>query len=55
MGSPQQPTAAQRAELEKARKLQAMPGPDFAEPHIGLVTIPITLPRQGVSLIRVTW
>jgi len=55
MGSPQQPTPAQYAELEKAGQLQAIPGPDTVESHIGLVNVPITLPRQGVSLIRLTW
>ena len=55
MGSPQQPTAAQRAVLERAARLEALPGPDSLETHFGLVHIPITLPRQGVSLIRLTW
>ena len=30
-------------------------GPDSVETHFGLVHIPITLPRQGVSLIKLTW
>ena len=55
MGSPQRPTPAQYAALENAGKLQALPGPDSLETHFGLVHIPITLPRQGVSLVRLTW
>jgi xylan 1,4-beta-xylosidase len=55
MGSPQQPSAAQYAALEKAGQLQTIPGPETMETHFGLVSIPITLPRQGVSLIKLTW
>lgn len=55
MGSPQQPTPAQYAALEKSGQLQAIPGRDTIETHFGLVSIPITLPRQGVSLIKLSW
>ena len=55
MGSPQQPTPAQVAALEKAGQLASIPGPETLETHFGLISVPITLPRQGVSLIRLTW
>ena len=55
MGSPQQPTPAQYAALEKAGQLQQVPGPDSVETHFAVANIPITLPRQGVSLIKLTW
>ena len=55
MGSPQQPTPEQYAALEKAGQLHQVPGPDSVETHFAVVNIPITLPRQGVSLIKLTW
>jgi xylan 1,4-beta-xylosidase len=55
MGSPQQPTAAQYAELERAGKLQSI-GPDTTVTATdGRVTVMLTLPRQGVSLIKLSW
>ncbi len=50
MGSPQRPTPAQQRELERAGSLFAVRVPIDAA---GVVRI--TLPRQGVSLVRVTW
>ena len=55
MGSPQQPTPAQYAELEKAGALQTIPERPTIETHFGLVNVPITLPRQGVWLIKLSW
>ncbi|MGH7460591.1 MAG: hypothetical protein ACREMA_06130 [Longimicrobiales bacterium] len=55
MGSPQQPTAAQYAELEKAGQLQTMGSPLQVEVSGGQLAIPFALPRQGVLLIRLTW
>ena len=55
MGSPQQPTPAQYAELERSGRLQSV-GPDATvTPADGRVTVRLTLPRQGVSLIRLSW
>lgn len=55
MGSPQQPTPAQYAELERAGKLQSI-GPDATvTPADGRIVVKLTLPRQGVSLVKLTW
>jgi xylan 1,4-beta-xylosidase len=50
MGSPQSPTAAQQAELEKTGSLASMPAVlgYFGEAKLAL-------PRQGVSLVRLSW
>src|SRR5436190_13424556 len=50
MGSPQEPTLEQQAQLEKAGRLAALNGPDLmAAP--GQLAINFTLPRQAVSLL----
>ncbi|NWF85233.1 MAG: beta-xylosidase, partial [Bryobacteraceae bacterium] len=46
MGSPQQPTPEQYAELERAGKLAEL----RAQPSLSF-----RLPRQGVSLIELSW
>ena len=51
MGSPQTPTDAQRAELQKAGQLQAMPAPAHTAVVDSRGTITFTLPRQAVSLL----
>jgi xylan 1,4-beta-xylosidase len=56
MGSPQAPTAAQRAALADAGQLATIEttrGVSVAD-HPG-VTVTFTLPRQGVSLLRFDW
>jgi xylan 1,4-beta-xylosidase len=55
MGSPAQPSAAQHAELEKAGKLETLAPPARVRAERGLVSLTFTLPRQGVSLITLTW
>jgi xylan 1,4-beta-xylosidase len=55
MGSPQTPTAAQIAELEKAGQLGTVEAPKSVTPANGVATLQFTLPRQGVSLIKMTW
>ncbi len=55
MGSPQSPTASQIAELEKAGQLQMMGSPEQASVTNGAATLSFALPRQGVSLLKVTW
>src|SRR5262249_30185017 len=55
MGSPQQPTPAQYAELEQASKLAELAQPAQVRLQAGKITIPFTLPRQGVTLLRVVW
>jgi xylan 1,4-beta-xylosidase len=54
MGSPQQPTAEQYAQLEKAGQLTDL-GPRNIRVENNHATIRLTLPRQAVSLLKVTW
>jgi xylan 1,4-beta-xylosidase len=55
MGSPQTPTAAQVTELEKAGQLETLEAPKSVTPANGVATLQFSLPRQGVSLIKMTW
>jgi xylan 1,4-beta-xylosidase len=52
MGSPQPPTAAQYAELEKAGKLQTLGAPSRVSVERGELRTTFSLPRQGVSLLE---
>jgi xylan 1,4-beta-xylosidase len=55
MGSPQQPTTAQIAELEKAGQLAMMEKPKRIKIRKGEATIKLEMPRQAVSLLQLTW
>ncbi|MDQ3844980.1 MAG: beta-xylosidase [Bacteroidota bacterium] len=55
MGSPQQVTDAQYKELEKAGKLQLFSRPFKKQINDGVYTATVRLPRQAVSLIKVSW
>jgi xylan 1,4-beta-xylosidase len=55
MGSPQPPTPAQIAALERAGRLQMVSPPSPAAITAGSARASFTLPRQGVSLVTVTW
>ncbi len=55
MGAPQQVSRAQHEELEKAGKLELLDAPRYVAVENGTATIEFSLPRQGVSLIRLTW
>lgn len=55
MGSPQNPTAEQIAALEKAGQLEMVGSPQWVKIKDGAVTTQFNLPRQGVSLIKMTW
>jgi xylan 1,4-beta-xylosidase len=52
MGSPQKPTAAQYAELEKAGQLQLLESPRRIASEGGRIHLQFSLPRHGVSLLR---
>jgi xylan 1,4-beta-xylosidase len=51
MGAPPAPTGAQRAQLERASELEAMPGPSTLKVSGSAAALTFTLPRQGVSLL----
>jgi len=55
MGSPQSPTSAQYTQLEKAGQLATLEAPRRVDVKEGRVVVTFTLPRQGVSLLRLTW
>jgi xylan 1,4-beta-xylosidase len=55
MGSPKSPTAEQIAELEKAGQLQQLSAPETVSVPNGAATLNFALPRQGVSLLKLTW
>jgi xylan 1,4-beta-xylosidase len=55
MGSPQQPSQAQIKELEKAGQLAMLETPKTVRIKNGLAVIQLQLPRQGVSLLQITW
>ena len=54
MGSPQSPTTEQIAQLEKSGQLQMMNEPKKMKVK-GQMKIVIHLPRQGVSLLKLSW
>ncbi len=54
MGSPQQPSPAQYAQLEQASELSQLQSPSWATPNAdGNLTLTFNLPRQAVSLLVV--
>ena len=55
MGSPERLTAGQKAELEKAGRLESMGGEKKVVAKDGTVVVGMTLPRQGVELVRISW
>jgi xylan 1,4-beta-xylosidase len=55
MGSPQQPTSEQYAQLEKAARLAALGPAEKRSVANGTAALQFSLPRQAVSLIEVRW
>lgn len=55
MGSPQDPSAAQIAELKAAGELHLLTSPSWLRPENGSVKLGFELPRQAVSLLRLSW
>ena len=55
MGSPQPPTPAQYKQLKRAGQLQALEPSRRLRVEAGRVRLAFALPRQAVSLVRVTW
>lgn len=55
MGSPQKPTPKQYAQLEKSGQLTALGPTENVRLEKGNNTISIMLPRQAVSLLRISW
>ncbi len=55
MGSPENPTAAQIAELEAAGQLSLYTSPQWVHTAGGSLEMSVELPRQGVSLLVMEW
>lgn len=55
MGSPQEPAPEQYRRLEAAGQLQILDSPQWVWNDAGTVEIRLTLPRQGISLLQVSW
>ncbi len=55
MGSPQSPTQGKYAQLERAGQLQLRNSPAWVPIAQGAVHLQLSLPRQGISLVRVAW
>ena len=55
LGSPQYPSDDQYATLERAGQLQLVKSPEWIEVNTGELKRVLSLPRQGVALIRLTW
>jgi len=54
MGCPQDPDAQQYRELERAGRLQLFTSPQWLAPVDSTLTMQFLLPRQAVSLLRIT-
>jgi xylan 1,4-beta-xylosidase len=55
MNSPSNPSAEQQKRLEVAGQLQQVASPKWVAVKDGHVNLNFALPRQGLSLIRITW
>ncbi|PKQ45154.1 GH39 family glycosyl hydrolase [Confluentibacter flavum] len=55
MGKPQNVSEQQYSELEQAGQLQLLTSPKWQEAVNGKTQLKFDLPRQGVSLIQLTW
>ncbi len=55
MGSPQHPTAAQQAQLEASAGLHFLNPSMLVESSHGTLVLPVNLPRESVSLLRMSW
>jgi xylan 1,4-beta-xylosidase len=55
MGRPQQVTSEQYETLERAGQLQTLESPQWKKAKDGIIEVQFNLPRQGVSMIRMSW
>ena len=55
MGSPQSPSPEQYQELEQAAQLQLLESPRWVPLTDSALHLKFSLPRQGLSLIRISW
>ena len=55
LGSPESLSQGQREELQKAGQLQLLTSPEWVSIEKGTLGIEFTLPRQGLSLLCLSW
>jgi xylan 1,4-beta-xylosidase len=55
MGSPQSPTAEQYEQLDRAGELQLLTSPSWKPVEHDALRLQFVLPRQALSLIRISW
>ncbi len=55
MGSPESPSPAQHQQLEAAGQLQILNSPAWIPIERGGAHLQFSLPRQGLSLVRISW
>ncbi len=55
MGAPQSPSPDQYEQIEAAGQLQLLESPSFIRIEQGAARLQFTLPRQGLSLLRINW
>jgi xylan 1,4-beta-xylosidase len=55
MGSPQKPTPQQYAELERAGQLHLFTSPQWINAQDSTIALKFQLPRQGVSLVKLSY
>ena len=55
MGSPQSPSAEQYESLGRAGQLQLLTSPEWKKIERGGLKLQFALPRQGLSLLRISW
>jgi xylan 1,4-beta-xylosidase len=55
MGSPQQPTTEQYAQLQSVAGLQLLTSPVWVDVGGGKLDLATELPRQSISLVKITW
>jgi xylan 1,4-beta-xylosidase len=55
MGSPQSPSPEQYRALEEAGQLQLLTSPQWIPLHSSSAQLKFSLPRQAVSLVRLSW
>lgn len=55
MGSPQQPTTEQYAQLQASAGLQLLDAPVWADVSNGKLQVNSSMPRQSISLVKLAW
>ena len=55
MGAPQSPSPVQYGQLQRAGQLQLLDSPTWAQIEHGTTHLQFDLPRQGLSLVRISW